>query len=663
MSSAGSASPPGADAEPPKKRIRKSRSRGLRTKSGCLTCRKRHKKCDENVPLCGPCSISSRDCVYAEGDPPLRPPPAPAPAGPSLIPSSQPRIPTSVPAAITKTAPAAGTTPPITNPSLSLHTKSPDGLFMGSQRGSPAIANMPSPYGGMYSSPGALPPGNHMTGTDGTDPYQPQWGYSPETIASELLSADLASTRWLDLLATDAAQADGGFSLTATPAPAPSPAPEGGNIVYDGLSDPQAAVIRAAAESEAVASEKDAWQLSEDIVLSEHETVLFRLFAERAALWLDLFDPFKHFSTYMPRLALRNQGIMKAILALTSRHKALQEARAARTAQMDSAQPARVVSENHNENGVPPAAAASKEDPNDAVQYYYETLHYIQTALRYNSYAHSEELLGTAIVISTYEMLDQSDSNWQRHLKGVFWIQRSQNSHGSCGGLRQAVWWAWLRQDIWAAFRERRRCLSFWRPVKNFHELSQHELADHAVYLLSQTVNFCAKPDVNSVDPVVVQRRAQSGEALLGMLERWKSFTGPKFRPLPSPVSAGREGMAAVFQPLWMHPPEFGVSMQVYHFARILITLHSPATGFDGYLRTQKILAEAVATICGIAMELKDEGCQIMSAQCLFGAGLCVQDDVKRNHVLSLIDSCEARTGWSMNEMKNDLRTEWAKVG
>lgn len=157
---------------------------------------------------------------------------------------------------------------------------------MGSQRGSPAIANMPSPYGGMYSSPGALPPGNHMTGTDGTDPYQPQWGYSPETIASELLSADLASTRWLDLLATDAAQADGGFSLTATPAPAPSPAPEGGNIVYDGLSDPQAAVIRAAAESEAVASEKDAWQLSEDIVLSEHETVLFRLFAERAALWV-----------------------------------------------------------------------------------------------------------------------------------------------------------------------------------------------------------------------------------------------------------------------------------------------------------------------------------------------------------------------------------------
>jgi len=308
------------------------------------------------------------------------------------------------------------------------------------------------------------------------------------------------------------------------------------------------------------------------------------------------------------------------------------------------------------------SATPTVEDPNDAVQYYYETLHYIQTALRYNSYAHSEELLGTAIIISTYEMLDQSDSNWQRHLKGVFWIQRSQNSNGGCGGLRQAVWWAWLRQDIWAAFREKRRCLSFWRPLRHLHELSQHELADHVVFLLSQTVNYCAKPEVDSVDPVVVRRRSQAGESLLDMLEKWKSFTGPRFQPLPSATSPGQEALASVFRPLWMHPPEFGVAMQIYHFARILITLHSPATGFDGYLRTQKILADAVAAICGIAIELKDEGCQIISAHCLFGAGLCVQDDIKRNSILTLIDACESRTGWSMTEIKSDLRTEWAKV-
>uniref|UniRef100_A0A0D2XKM4 Uncharacterized protein n=1 Tax=Fusarium oxysporum (strain Fo5176) TaxID=660025 RepID=A0A0D2XKM4_FUSOF len=90
-------------------------------------------------------------------------------------------------------------------------------------------------------------------------------------------------------------------------------------------------------------------------------------------------------------------------------------------------------------------------------------------ALAYTSYTKSEELLATAIVISSYEMLDESDGrgNWQRHLKGVFWIQRSQDVNGGSGGLRQAVWWAWLRQDIWAAFREKRPCLSFWVPVQD----------------------------------------------------------------------------------------------------------------------------------------------------------------------------------------------------
>jgi hypothetical protein len=196
------------------------------------------------------------------------------------------------------------------------------------------------------------------------------------------------------------------------------------------------------------------------------------------------------------------------------------------------------------------------------------------------------------VVISTYEMLDESDSNWKRHLKGVFWIQRSQDVNGASGGLRQSVWWAWLRQDIWAAFRERRRCFSFWRPVKDYADLNQHELADRAVYLLSQTVNYCAKADAASTDPGANAKRARVGEALMSELERWKTYLGPRFQPLPT---AGDEN--SVFQPLWIHPPQFGVALQVYSFARILVTLHRPASsGFDGYLKTQVSLPAKART-------------------------------------------------------------------
>lgn len=303
-------------------------------------------------------------------------------------------------------------------------------------------------------------------------------------------------------------------------------------------------------------------------------STLFYLLTKSSRMQLDLFDPHRHFSTYATRLAvsslflyyfgwlvnvekLRNQGLMKAILALAARHSAL----------APTTNPGQPVT-----------------DLNEAVQYYYETLHYVQTALKkYDSYALSEELLGTAIVISTYEMLDSSDSNWQRHLKGVFWIQRSQDVNGDRGGLGQSVWWAWLRQDVWAAFRERRRCFSFWRPVKGFSQLTQDELACRSVYLLSQAVNYCAIPDGSSGDHAATSWRSEQGQILLEILENWKSSCGPKFQPLPTPTTP-----SSVFQPIWVHPPHFAVALQVVSFARILITLHTPANnGFDGYLKIQ----------------------------------------------------------------------------
>lgn len=323
---------------------------------------------------------------------------------------------------------------------------------------------------------------------------------------------------------------------------------------------------------------------------------------------------------------LRNLGLMKAILALTSRLATS-------------------------------TVGAGSFDASIPVQYYYETLHYVREALQYTTYTRSEELLATVIIISTYEMLDDSKGNWTRHLKGVFWIQRSQDVCGASGGLRQSVWWAWLQQDLWAGFREKRRCFSFWRPTKDISELTQDELARRAVYLLSQSVNFCADSQSKTW---TMDARIQSGSVLNAALERWKSFLGPAYKPLPCPPS---HLQGSGFNPIWIHPPQFAVAMQIHSFAKILIALHLPGVGgFQGYLQTQRVLSDAGDTICGIAMELKDEGCQILSAQCLFGAGLCTHDPEKREAIISLISDCEARTGWPILTLKEDLRAEWATI-
>lgn len=158
--------------------------------------------------------------------------------------------------------------------------------------------------------------------------------------------------------------------------------------------------------------EKQFWQSPEPIQLKDHEHDMFQRFVTGVSLWIDLFDPLKHFSTFVPHLALHNEGLMKAVLAVGARHLSLK----------------------------PVHGIDSSIDRTAAVQYYYETLQYLQSAMRYTSYKNSLELLATVLVVSTYEMIDGAGKGWERHLKGVFWIQRSRDINGETGGLPQANW-------------------------------------------------------------------------------------------------------------------------------------------------------------------------------------------------------------------------------
>lgn len=598
--------------------------------------------------MCGPCTISSRPCVWPdeESQPPRQPESQPIGAGPQILPPPTTNGLSGLVNQVTEST-ASSVSPGVASHSTASLIQQPLG-------NSPHVPQQPP-----VADPGRTVAQQHPSPAGIALQSPMKIGYSPDTVSSELWTADFASTRWLDLLTNDAAQADSGFSLSVAPSPTPGDEGERGNGA--GTKTPTPAAVQSAPalpinshirppdNPTASDLERKTWQADVDVTLTNHEAGLLRHFADRCARWLDLFDSQKLFSTYAVRLALRNPGLMKAILALAAKHRSRSQG----------------MTLGYDASGSVIQNVAQSSEDSEGVRYYYETLHYVQEALAYNSYTHSEELLATAIVISAYEMLDESDGsgNWQRHLKGVFWIQRSQDVNGGSGGIRQAVWWAWLRQDIWAAFREKRACLSFWKPVKDLRELDQHGLADRAIYLLSQAVNYCAESRraeaTSTIDPSASIKRKIARDELVTKMERWKSFLGKEYKPLPTPSSP-----TDVFTPLWVHPPHFGVALQAYSFAQILITLHSPnLAGFNGYLKMQRTLAEAVETICGIAMELKEEGCQIISAQCLFGAGLCVQDPSKREVIMTLMQACEARVGWApMATWRDDLRLEWAKA-
>ncbi|KAJ5815078.1 hypothetical protein N7474_006855 [Penicillium riverlandense] len=599
-------------------RIRKSRGRGLRTKSGCITCRKRHLKCDEVKPICGACAKKDNPCEYAS-------------SGRRSV-----NVPASV-RAITEAVPELPTQ----------HTTSPgenNDHASSDAYPNPALYEPHEATGSAWTISQAdanpLPPaqfdhlsGNHLASSQ-----------SPVALQHSSLSppnASFAAVQWFGLLASDAARdssqpstipnswANQSLSLDHSGADslAQPSSLQCATQVLDSppASDASHAPAHIGTLGGSTLGEEQIWHSREPIELLPTEATVFEHFIHQVSPWIDLFDHTSQFSTFVAHLAIHNAGLMNAILALSLRHMALNP---------------------HLDNQNMP----NKEE--GALQYYYQTLHYVQRAMQYSGYKTSLELLATALIISAYEMLDNSTNDWERHLEGVFLIQRSQTIHGESGGLHSAVWWAWLCQDIWAAFREKRKTLTFWVPQKPLSTLVPHELATRSIYITAKVISYCA--DTATEENIL--RRIDGAVRLRKMLDDWQRHLTIEFSPLP----LGSRGHSSCFRPIWIRPPAFAVAVQFFSVSHILLLAHEPSLGgLEQYLERQNVIKRCVEEICGIAMTLKDSPSSLMSSQALFIAGIFTQEHYAREAILELLESCRGRTGWPVKPLGEELQQFW----
>ncbi|KAF7561140.1 hypothetical protein G7046_g3010 [Stylonectria norvegica] len=379
------------------------------------------------------------------------------------------------------------------------------------------------------------------------DPPSLSYNYANTPDSGIGRSGESLTLRWLDLLIGDATVNYGpipeypyganGFNVFGNSvAQTPEPPEDDDASPTDAQTDKSTVIShnpylleRISCMGDQLRQKEQGWQAMDPIDLQPNEHILFRHFIERISLWMDLFEPQRPFGTLVPQLALHNVGLMNAILALSARHLHIIK---------DSS---------------PVYATGFQPNPNDTINYYYKTLHYSQQAMQYDTYQTSLELLTSAIIISSYEMLDGSSTDWEKHLKGVFWIQRSQVIHGDSGGLRQAIWWAWICQDVWAAFREKRKPFTFWRPTRLLAHLSPCELAARAVYNFAHVVGFCAKEEAPA-DAKHTAARTREADCILQFLQQWRTHLTAEFEPLPLPDAEGKP-----FPSVWIQPAIFGM--------------------------------------------------------------------------------------------------------
>ncbi len=511
--------------------------------------------------------------------------------------------------------------------------------------------------------------------------------------SSEFLSGEAATARWVELLASDADGAldfgflaDQGQELDGPDAPGGRDAHRSRDDDLETVSSPdgmtplqqatkmaddwqdggEATTVASVTSDQQRRAEERLWRTANAIELLPQERFYFENFLDRLSKWVRarrrcsfggcvhcltyrstsltawsvsrvLFRTWQYVSPSLRRLLcpvvqrahkqLHNAGLLNAIFALSCRHLSLNPRL---------------------------APDATPPDRSVALQYYYQTLHYVQKAMRFRSYQTSLELLATTLIVSTYEMVDGCRKAWERHLEGACWILRAQITEVETpDDFKSAVWWAWLRQDVWAAFSETRRAFTDWVPVRPYAALTPYELASRVVWIWAQVVNFAA--DADAVDSAVdaaesapdaataFRHRLQRARELHAMLHAWRAHLTAEFEPLPIASSDSH-----VFQPLCVRPACLGVALQVYHAAQILLRANAPTTGsLAAFRQRQAIIQESVRAVGGLAMALTDDASSLVSSQCLFVAGLFTHDRAQAEVILGLLAACEARTGWT----------------
>ncbi|KAB8200215.1 hypothetical protein BDV34DRAFT_217339 [Aspergillus parasiticus] len=600
-----------------RRRIRPSRGRGLRTTTGCLTCRERRVKCDEGKPTCMRCSKADRICRYAQ-------------------------------VADERHATGAGA-----GADYESSRVQPDSRENEDQQSVQSVDTEPHSQQATCSSPTEHPNDSiEPTENDRLNEDSDQRMSSPDPCFAapplslrQISPPNISPLERHDPLAQDAISNSQRLNDASTgdsrrelseiaPSRRQSPAAE----------SPQTHIEQSSRHSEQQQQIEppllnyqqvfEPWNTTSRIELSEIEVKFFRYYIEVVGPILDLFDPARHFSNVVPHLALRNTGLLKSILAVGAKHMSLGHMYMPGE-DVPGDHPTPNVNAPNVSSPASPAAVTglpSEPDPGPAHmagEYYCETLQYLSQTLLYPSYADSHEILATATMISTYAMFDaDSDTtsgDWEEHLRGSFSIQRSQGNDGeSVDGLRQAVWWSWLRQDIWAAFRAGRPTLTSWQARKGLEELNSDELATRIVYICGKCVAYASSRETSNHD---LRHTIEQGDQLLCALDDWYRVLPASYQPVT--VATDTSSNTTAFPPIWIHPPSHAGAMQIYNFARATVLLNQPTMGgLNAYCLRDKQLSECVKMVCGIANACQEHesAMAFVNVQVLFGVHSVARD-------------------------------------
>ncbi|KAH3669230.1 hypothetical protein OGAPHI_001351 [Ogataea philodendri] len=363
----------------------------------------------------------------------------------------------------------------------------------------------------------------------------------------------------------------------------------------------------------------------------EQEISLLRHYVETVGAGLDMFDTHKTMSRIIPQKMQTKQALRYAVLALTSKW-------------LDS-----------KISNYPKGLTKSL---------YYESLkHLVPT---YNDASNDIYIIITCVILCVFEMMNSNPPNWKQYLEGCVLLFRSYNITGlATNEIDRATFWVFIRMDVChSVINESPTLLAseHWvLPYMTADEIEQafntpEMHANYIVYLSSLVVNL-----------IYGEQEADQFKSkwldLWVRLKRWEAayeeLFGRTYEVYDAKVS---------FPRIFFANTQAISSNQMYHMSCILMLQNKPhslrlsaLSSADSSLYPSVSLLHHAKRIIGIAITNSDYGAHCNSIQPLFVAGLILTSRQEYGILLNALRTVESSTGWSTQWRMTDLMKFWSK--
>lgn len=371
------------------------------------------------------------------------------------------------------------------------------------------------------------------------------------------------------------------------------------------------------------------------ILTKEVECKLWRNWFDEIAPWLDKFDNKRHFQHIIPTMAPANDHLRHAILALSARQIELKY----------------------------------NKPTDQSLALYQEAIH----ALLPHLSSRSTAVIASCVILCVLEMLSCSPKAWQRHLDGCASLMEAVGIDGCSGGVEQALFWCFARMDVCGGLISSVKTLipvSRWVTETNLFEAVKlfenqpdfSSWANYSVYLIAQVIDLLMPRSSQDGEPSpTLADDKDKGRAR--WLTLWEYICGwHDGRPEPlHPIMTIPSSDPSPFPTIIFSNPAAISGNQLYHTASILMLQNQPQ-GLRLQPKPRSILWHA-RRVCAISISNDHHGAWTNSVQPLWIAGRCMSNPMEHKAILTLLEKIERESGWGTSWRADDLKAFWGDLG